>query len=67
MFEYNGNLYVLEFNPRFGGGYPFSHQAGVNTAAIYIEWLKGSNNIERFINYRPNLMFSKCDQLIKIN
>lgn len=67
VFEYNGNLYVLEFNPRFGGGYPFSHQAGVNTAAIYIEWLKGSNNIERFINYRPNLMFSKCDQLIKIN
>src|SRR5690606_19448445 len=39
VFEFEGELYVLELNPRFGGGYPFSHEAGINTAAIYIEWL----------------------------
>lgn len=30
--------YVLEFNPRFGGGYPFSHQAGVNLPKAIIKW-----------------------------
>ncbi|MDR7208964.1 ATP-grasp domain-containing protein [Flavobacterium piscis] len=29
---------VLEFNPRFGGGYPFSHQAGVNLPKAIIKW-----------------------------
>lgn len=67
VFEYEGNLYVLELNPRFGGGYPFSHEAGNNTAAIYIEWLKGNNSIEQHSNYQDGVMFSKCDRLIKVN
>ena len=30
--------YVLELNPRFGGGYPFSHMAGVNLPEAIIKW-----------------------------
>lgn len=67
VFESNGELYVLELNPRFGGGYPFSHEAGINTAAIYIEWLKGKNDISQFCNYKEGIMFSKCDRLLNIN
>lgn len=67
VFEHNGELYVLELNPRFGGGYPFSHEAGVNTAAIYIEWLKGNKNISKHKNYQDKIMFSKCDRLLKVN
>lgn len=67
IFEYEGELYVLELNPRFGGGYPFSHEAGNNTAAIFIEWLKGSNDISSFSNYKSGVMFSKCDRLLKVN
>jgi carbamoyl-phosphate synthase large subunit len=66
IFDSNGELYVLEINPRFGGGYPFSHEAGINTAAIYIEWLKGNTDISKYINYNDSLMFSKCDRLIRI-
>lgn len=33
-------LYILEFNPRFSGGYPFSHAAGVNLPTALIKWLK---------------------------
>ncbi len=66
VFEYNNELYVLELNPRFGGGYPFSHQAGINIPAIYIEWLKGNKDIDKYTTYRPNVMSSKCDRLITI-
>lgn len=33
---------VLELNARFGGGYPFSHLAGVNLPFAMIEWLQGN-------------------------
>lgn len=67
VFEKDGKLYILELNPRFGGGYPFSHEAGVNTAAIYIEWLRGNNEVELFDNYQAGLIFSKCDRLLHVN
>ena len=66
FFIKNSKIYVLELNPRFGGGYPFSHEAGVNTASIYVEWIKGGENISKFINYKKNILHSKCDRLIKI-
>lgn len=67
VFEHNGELYVLELNPRFGGGYPFSHEAGNNTAAIYIEWLKGNKDISMHSDYKADMMFSKCDRLLRVN
>jgi len=67
VFEHKGELYVLELNPRFGGGYPFSHEAGNNTAAIYIEWLKGNKDISMHSDYKADVMFSKCDRLLRVN
>ena len=66
VFIANEKLYVLELNPRFGGGYPFSHEAGINTAAIYIEWLKGQSNVDKFNQYRAGVLFSKCDRMLEI-
>ncbi len=42
VIDQDGILYVLEFNPRFGGCYPFSHMAGANLPAAYLAWALGT-------------------------
>lgn len=32
-------LFIIEFNPRFSGGYPFSHTAGIHLPKALIKWL----------------------------
>ncbi|WP_425075366.1 ATP-grasp domain-containing protein [Psychroserpens sp. S379A] len=66
VFVANNQLYLLELNPRFGGGYPFSHEAGVDTCALYIEWLKGNKNVEAYNQYKAGKLFSKCDRMLEI-
>ena len=39
----NGEIYVLEMNCRFGGQYPFTHNAGVNTPLQIVKWLNGEH------------------------
>ena len=36
-----GAAWVIDVNPRFGGGYPFSHIAGADVPSAYVAWALG--------------------------
>jgi carbamoyl-phosphate synthase large subunit len=51
--------YVLEMNPRFGGGYPFSHLAGANLPAAIISWLNDEPANPSYFEIKPNVIGCK--------
>ena len=62
----NGDYCVLELNPRFGGGYPFSYEAGVNMPKAIIQWVKGENVNASILVPQIGKMFAKNDYLMEI-
>lgn len=66
VLERDGRYYVLELNPRFGGGYPFSQEAGVNLPLAILKWLRGENVGAELLTAKPNVAFAKCDILTEI-
>jgi len=62
----NGDYCVLELNPRFGGGFPFSYKAGVNFPKAIIEWIKGNQIDASILIPEYGKLFSKNDYLMEI-
>lgn len=58
---------VIEMNPRFGGGYPFSHQAGANLPAALIAWANGEKPDLRWLKVETGIISSKCERLVNIH
>lgn len=67
VFERDGKYYILELNPRFGGGFPFSYEAGVNFPKAIIEWLKGNEIEDAILQPKYGLTFAKCDYLVNVD
>lgn len=62
--ERGGRFYLLEFNPRFGGGYPFTHLAGANHVQMLIDDYQGKPLGP--YGYRVGKGFAKCDTLVEV-
>ena len=62
----NGDYCVLELNPRFGGGYPFSYEAGVNLPKAILAWLKGETVDSSLLRPEYGRMFAKNDYLVEV-
>jgi carbamoyl-phosphate synthase large subunit len=60
------SCYVLDMNPRFGGGYPFSHIAGANLPAVLVAWANRERPDANWLSVEPNIMASKYDGLVVV-
>lgn len=58
--------YILEMNVRFGGGYPFSHMAGVNLPLAIVKWLRGEYVDKSILTERINIMGQKDIELVRL-
>ena len=62
----NGEYCVLELNPRFGGGFPFSYEAGVNMPKAIINWVKGEPVDPAMLVPEYDRIFAKNDYLVEV-
>ena len=62
----NGDYCVLELNPRFGGGYPFSYESGANMPKAILQWLKGEKIDSAMLQPEYGRMFAKNDYLMEV-
>lgn len=62
-----GKPYLLELNPRFGGGYPFSAAAGADVPSALIAWAGGKAPPPHWDAIRHNVMSSKCERIVSLD
>ncbi|MCI8966548.1 MAG: ATP-grasp domain-containing protein [Lachnospiraceae bacterium] len=61
-----GTVNVLEMNARFGGGYPFSHAAGVDLPGAIVSWLKGEKVDKSVFKEQNGIMAQKDIRIVKL-
>ena len=59
-----GDIYVLEMNCRFGGQYPFTHNAGVNIPLQIIKWLDGEQTDMCILTQKNGVR--SCKELVPV-
>lgn len=64
IFDINGEYYISEVNPRFGGGYPHAFESGADHMKLILENLKGNINAEEIGNYEEGVYMMKYNEIM---
>lgn len=64
VFDINGEYYISEVNPRFGGGYPHAYECGCNHMEMIINNLSGIENSSQIGNYEENIYMMKHNEIM---
>lgn len=63
IFEINGEYYISEVNPRFGGGYPHAYESGCDHMTMIAENLVGKVNNANIGNYDNGIYMMKYNDV----
>lgn len=65
VFEINGEYYISEVNPRFGGGYPHAYECGANHIKLILNNIEGKTN-EYAVgeNYESDIYMMKYNEVM---
>lgn len=64
IFDINGEYYISEVNPRFGGGYPHAYESGANHMKLITNNLNGIANCTEIGNYKNNIYMMKYNEIM---
>lgn len=59
VFEINGEYYISEVNPRFGGGYPHAYECGCDHMKLIVNNLMGVENQRNIGKYEDGICMMK--------
>ena len=61
-----GLQWVIDINPRFGGGYPFSHLAGADAPSAYVAWSLARVPDPLWLQYEAGLISAKFQDIAAV-
>lgn len=64
IFEANGNYYISEVNPRFGGGYPHAYECGCDHMKLIQKNIHGIANQPSIGNYDEGIYMMKYNEVM---
>lgn len=63
IFDIDGDYYISEVNPRFGGGYPHAYESGCNHMQFVLNNLNGNENKKCIGKYDSDIYMMKFNEL----
>jgi len=63
IFEIDGQYYISEVNPRFGGGYPHAYECGVDHMNLILINLQGKVNEKKIGAYEEGIYMMKYNEV----
>lgn len=67
IFDINGEYYISEVNPRFGGGYPHAYECGADHMKLILNNLNGNRNESIIGLYKSDIYMMKYNEIMVKN